>query len=350
MNAGVRYVLGMLVGFAICAGAWSLYLWQFIDFRAEGNAVNIATWYEKKDAIARKIPSPKIVIAGGSGAYYGLSAKVLAQRLGVNALNYGTHAGLTLDYILHKVRKRLKPGDLVVLALEYEYYPRGRGLNATCVEYFIGGDPSYLSRLRFSEKIDVFFSPTAIMWLKKNNETPDSQRFVQETAAKETSMTTNEFGDRTGHTKNSMSAAQKQLIANTDHITVLQNPDMLKKADVWNELKKFADWCKRRDVTLIATYPNTIDHPSLHNEQARKNLQQLRKQYKKLGIPLYGEPEQAFLPREEFYDTAYHLTQDGQEARTQKFAEVIRECVEEWKSRQATMPEVTGPNSQTPER
>ncbi|MFZ4682369.1 MAG: hypothetical protein ACOYMS_07695, partial [Terrimicrobiaceae bacterium] len=126
--------------------------------------MNIAAWYDYKDAIARETSSPRIILVGGSNVLYGLSARQISEALGVNAINYGTHAGLTLDYLLYKAKTIARSGDLVVLALEYEYFEATGVLNSVSFEYIVGGDPAYISQLSLNQALQCFFSPGLSSW------------------------------------------------------------------------------------------------------------------------------------------------------------------------------------------
>src|SRR4051812_31724248 len=72
--------------------------------------------YQRKTFAADRIQEPKIVIIGGSGAHYGYSAREISRETGLPVVNFGSHAGLGLPYILYKARKVLKPNDFAVLA------------------------------------------------------------------------------------------------------------------------------------------------------------------------------------------------------------------------------------------
>ncbi len=104
-------------------------------FRSTPNAHYIANWLEQKTNIAARTASPRIVIAGGSNAFYGLSAKRISETFGVRAVNYATHGGLLLDYHLYKLRQILRPGDLLILPLEFEFYDADERPMDACIEY-----------------------------------------------------------------------------------------------------------------------------------------------------------------------------------------------------------------------
>lgn len=65
---------------------------------------------------------PRTVFLGGSGTLFGVDAKLVSQKLGVPAFNFGLHAGLRLDAVLAIGRQIAAPGVVLVLPLEQGYY------------------------------------------------------------------------------------------------------------------------------------------------------------------------------------------------------------------------------------
>lgn len=63
---------------------------------------------------------PKVVFVGGSNLAFGLDSAAVEQALGVPVVNMGMNAWLGLRFMLNEVRGALRPGDTVVVALEYE--------------------------------------------------------------------------------------------------------------------------------------------------------------------------------------------------------------------------------------
>lgn len=77
----------------------------------------LAELVEHKAALAQATPGPRVVIAGGSNAYYGLDAGILQDELDVPVVNlalpFGAHHhAIALDLLEHQVQ----PGDIVVFS------------------------------------------------------------------------------------------------------------------------------------------------------------------------------------------------------------------------------------------
>lgn len=74
---------------------------------------------------------PRIIIFGGSASVFGLDAELMEQKLGIQTINFATHAGLGLDFQLSRIKRFAKKGDTALLVLELEAY----GDNAVPGEY-----------------------------------------------------------------------------------------------------------------------------------------------------------------------------------------------------------------------
>lgn len=77
----------------------------------------LAELIEHKAALARAVDGPRVVIAGGSNAYYGLDAAAIERQLGVPVVNvalpFGAHdPQIALDLLENQVRS----GDVVVFS------------------------------------------------------------------------------------------------------------------------------------------------------------------------------------------------------------------------------------------
>jgi hypothetical protein len=94
----------------------------------------------------------KILVAGGSGALFGVDACRLTEELGVPVLNLGLHAGLSLEQILGAARDAAERGDAVVLALEPPHY-RGTELTDWQARNMIAWEPGRWDALPIPERI-----------------------------------------------------------------------------------------------------------------------------------------------------------------------------------------------------
>lgn len=79
------------------------------------------TWAAIIDKHARldSLPSPKIILAGGSNIMFGLSAKMLEDTFKIPAQNLGLGGALGLKFMLNEALPSVKKGDIVIASTEY---------------------------------------------------------------------------------------------------------------------------------------------------------------------------------------------------------------------------------------
>lgn len=306
-----KFLVGAGGGFvglaAICLGLFAAQLGR----PTKEGALRCAVVQAKQD-IAVAETRPKIVLVGGSGVHQGIGADLMTARLNKPVINLGAFAGLTADELLYRAKQSVRPGDAVVLALEYKYYS-GRMPSTVAVDFAMTCGASYFEQLPLPQKIQYMIAtPVARLW--------DVLRHKRDHGLVERArsrMTPN--GDR--KRDRAVFAAQSKSL----HERVsLYRPMFIKVEQRGPEAQAIADfvaWARQHDVCVVATWPNTIAFPSYAKDPA---FDQIRAQYAGIGVQVIGEPQDAMLDAEMFYDTQYHLDIPGIEQRTQRFIDVLQ--------------------------
>ncbi len=109
---------------------------------------------QKKKAISASIPGPRLLLVGGSSVLFGLNAKMIEEQTGRRTVNMGTHAGLGLDYILYLAKKVARPGDTILIVIEYELYT-GRPDVENHDDFILARDPEFFRQMSLLDKVDM---------------------------------------------------------------------------------------------------------------------------------------------------------------------------------------------------
>ena len=84
--------------------------------------------YNRKLALLDTVPSPRIILVGGSNLAFGIDSRQLQDSLHRRVVNMGLHGGMGIRLPLGDVLSRLREGDVVVLAMEYgNFFGGGNG-------------------------------------------------------------------------------------------------------------------------------------------------------------------------------------------------------------------------------
>lgn len=321
MTIPLRFFTGLVTGLAIAFVIYfGLVQWQL------GAPTTSSYWSfdlnTRKHARAASIPGPKLLIIGGSGALFGISARRFESELGVPTVNLTTHAALQTAYILTLARKAARPGDTVLLALEYELYEAGntnmdQWADALFIDFLMARDPAYFRSLPVGDQFDLSMRLSRDRLkrgLKGTLRPPPPPEFQEYTPYD--SKNVDEYGDMTGHKSARVPSGTP---AELEISAALAN-GLSKARSGMTEIRKFIDWAKTHDVRVLATFPNLCDSPAYDSPKAQSTAEEITGLYQSLGVPTVGDYRGSLLPRSDFYDTYYHLTEEASAERTKRLA------------------------------
>lgn len=323
MTVPLRFFTGLASGLALAFGIFfGLVYWQL------GAPTVMSYWSHdlntRKQARAASIHEPKLLIVGGSGALFGINARRLETELGVPTVNLGTHAALATAYILDLARKATRPGDTVLLALEYELYETG---NATMnkwtdplfIDFLMARDPAYFRSLPAGDQFNLAMRMSLDRLKRgiKNKLRPPPPPVPEYTVYDPKSV--DEYGDMTGHTRARIPSGVPAELG-----TAVLAGGLSKTRAGLTEIRAFIDWTKTNGVRVLATFPNLCAKPVYDSPKTEKAAAEIRAFYQSLGVPVVGNYRDVLLPRSEFYDTCYHLTEEGAAARTHRLVPLLK--------------------------
>lgn len=257
--------------------------------------------YKKKEAAAASIHGPKTVIIGGSGTHYSYSARVVAEKTGLSVVNLGTHAGLGAEYLLHRARASLKPGDTAVVALEHQliYAVKPSSVLAT---YVLTSDPDYLLSAPRRDLPALLFGFPPVQAIRQAAATSVPHRsplYRPETVTAQ--------GDETANTPEN----KQPYMAATVHAIAagaVAPPDPTRPPGF---LVEFVAWAKQNNIRLLQAWPPTTFRPVYLTPYYAWYFEQYAETYRRLGFEVLGNPVNYFIPEEEMLDSMYHADVNG---------------------------------------
>lgn len=252
-------------------------------------------------------PSPKIVIVGGSNVAFSVDSKRLSAATGRTVVNMGIQAGIGLNFMLREVEPNLAQGDVVLLIPEYQHF--------FTTTY---GESELISVLRFYPRAwrYVLTLPqlrNVLLWFPFYAR----ERFMELLKSPTGRIRTdpvyrrnrfNTLGDIDLHLESSPSNFAKVRL-------FLGRPqDYQLNPQARDLIEQFAERSAARGVRVYLLYPSVPD--VLYGEWAG-NLALVDHELRRTSkISILDRPQDAVLPANDFYDTAYHLTTAGREVRT----------------------------------
>jgi hypothetical protein len=280
------------------------------------------------------IPSPKIVFLGGSSVLFGIDATMVENEIHVPTENFGLHAGMRLDWLLAEGERAVTSGDLLVLALEPNFYECGQSTwtqwqlyNALAWKIFLPASLSErINAVVHGGSLDSPYVKIAAYWDSKvvpervaprlaamAPATEIIERYESGRARSErfaySAYNVDGHGDLQ-HTEGSRYADEPADVTRPDRIC----------SGVKDSLRSFVAQMRGRGVRVVFEYfPYLID--DVPTSDWVPAAQRFAADINQIGSELIGARDDFFFSRNMFFNTIHHLNGDGRRKAT---AAIIR--------------------------
>ena len=265
-----------------------------------------------KDKLLKESPSPRLIMIGGSNLSFGINSQMIKDALDLNPINTGIHADIGLKYMMDDVLEHIKPGDIVVMAPEYQHfygsYAYGRhSLLITVVDI----DRDSLNNLSIKQWLDIlpFFPHFSFSKLKP------SEYFFQQ--SKKIGVyerrSFNQYGDVDIH----WSHPGKKVRPN-DKFSDTLNENLIQA------IVEFRDKLSQKGAILYVTFPG---YQQASFDKNKEEISKIEKKLSENNFLLLGYPERYKIPNNMMYNTPYHLTKEGVDLRTQRLIEDLSQAI-----------------------
>lgn len=316
----LKYFRSILTGFGL--SSLCFFLAALIQVNAPTSTSQwIYDLYIAKKNIAQELSSPKLVVAAGSNAMIGISCWQIQQETGTPCLNGAINVGLGLNYILYQARSFLNAGDTVLLPLEYELYESSVQPSSVAIDYVFAHDFDYWQSTDYLTKMRFLFGlgfKRTLMGLTSKIKQPSTEF---KTVNRLRSI------DRAGDW---IANRPQDLTPNHQRRLLLLHSyqgDGLRINDYSQQkIAEFINWCHQHRVKVLATWPNTIRYSEYQQPQYQEFFASIKAFYQKQNVSLIGNPEDYMYDKSMFFDSAYHLNQDGVKVRTEQLIEALSSC------------------------
>lgn len=131
-----QFVRGAMGAAVVLAVLWGVIVWSLAG-RAHVHNQWVAQAMAHKLAIAAAVDGPRVLVVAGSGAMFGIDSGMLGDALGRPVVNLGVNAGVLAPYIIEHARQALRPGDWVILPLEYPLFHDEGMTNRQFIDFYV---------------------------------------------------------------------------------------------------------------------------------------------------------------------------------------------------------------------
>jgi hypothetical protein len=266
----------------------------------------------QKDSLLIHVKKPRIIFVAGSSMSLSLNSQVIKDSLHLNPINTGIHAGLGLFYMMDDVLEYIRPGDIIVLAPEYQQYygDFAEGGEELLRAAFDTSSKGLLLKLRPQQLLKIYpyipkysmqkFVPGQYFWLK-------AEDFYSKDAF-------NQYGDAVMHWH----------VKYDKPVPIYKSLDGEFNYDVIRAIKKFDHDIKAKGARLLISFPpfqkSSFDY-------CRDDIHFIEKQIRSTGAEVITTPERFIMTDDLLFDTPYHLNKKGVDRRSQLMIEDLRKAL-----------------------
>ena len=277
-----------------------------------------------KVARGSALGSPKLVVISGSNATMGIDMATLGRSLSIRAFNFGLSASDGPGLQSFEAAKILKPGDAVLMPLEYLAYDYGRPQDSLVdTVYACGLD--YWQSLALDEKL--FYVMAAKPWRLFDAMMFERNRAVVARTAAEAAVEAGPLGQDLSE---AMPAPARVPPGVQQPIAIRFDP----ASPGVHAIANFVHAAQQRHVAVFATWPNTLMFPEYRDSPEFAKILDF---YRVLGVQMIGRPEDAMFPQAMMGDTLYHLNRAGIALRTERLVRNLGQdpAFNAWRARTA---------------
>jgi hypothetical protein len=270
-----------------------------------------------KHKTLEETPCSRLIIAGGSNCAFGIDSAEMESALNMPVINMGLDAGFGLGRILDDITPYTHSGDILLIIPEYEYftYIWNGGTAAWMLIFDTGFIKSGQYHLLFSRYYG--FPPNFGSYLQeaKINSIPRLFEPVDPTPRVYYRNGFDKYGDEVAH----LSLPPSTSVRTAPPLGSINQLYL-------NDFSQLVDEFVKKGVTVLLSYPS-YDAASFDN--SKDTIAHLDRIFRKAkNMTVISTPSEYRTPREDMYDTTYHLNARGRQTRTARLVADL----EAWKA------------------
>ncbi len=263
---------------------------------------------EKYDKLV-STQGPKIILVGGSSVTYGIKEQQLEELTERPVVSLGLYGGLGDLFQTELALANIDPGDLVVLAYEYNWIDTD-AFTTIPADMVMSGIGSRLSLYRYipaNQWVPIVgylfpYAEKKLEYVKNPGEDHHHTMFDGEGRLTE--------------------VREESLVLDYETNAEIQNPidytDKTVSEETVAYLKKFVKRVERKGGTVVLTAPPLLDQAAVCDPSEFTRV--YKDAGEQIGIAVISDPAAYIFPAELMYDTVYHCNDKGAEMRTKLLA------------------------------
>ncbi|WP_188767948.1 hypothetical protein [Emticicia aquatilis] len=260
------------------------------------------------------LPSPKLILIGGSNVMFGFNSPYMEQELKMPVQNMALAASLGLSFMLNEVKEDIKKGDVVLLSIEYFLNEGDDNIKLFLAELYPPAKkyiefPNVLEDLKANCKY-IFRELRKYLLLKVLS----NDNHIDDVAY-----------SRKAFNKNGNIREELRLVS---HLPLNDGGPIARKSysESITKINKFVELMESKGAKVYFVFPCLAESQYKLSPEAIEDLHQ---QYKKsLKTKIINSPIDSVYPDSCFYDTIYHLRSPYHTVHTKKVIKDLEQYLE----------------------
>ena len=276
----------------------------------------IRTAYDFKQAYADSVRVPKIVVVGGSSNLFGVRCETIAAETGMPCVNMAVTAGIGIDLILAKADPAIRPGDVLLIPAEYDFYHMDGEIianNSVANQYVVTYEPALLSRF------DLHRRAAALLSLSLQDVYTSAVEMALQAHGFQRRFTISQLttqGDLSGHTLTKAADYTAYLAGLQGAVAVAPDP----QSEGMRLIADFVAGHRANGVRVFSAFPPTIDDGPVQ----LAGYDAIRSWWQTNSDGFLETPNLARYPRDQFFDTHYHLAEPAQIQHSRRLGQALK--------------------------
>ncbi len=254
------------------------------------------------------VQEPKIILIGNSSVSFGIDSEMIEHEFGMPVVNLGLHAGLGNKFLERMVLGNISEGDIVIVA-HTDYSDNGEIEQPDLAWITIENYGELWKLLDIREWLQILPALPNYIWQSTFLYVSGRGNRISEEEYRRDMF--NQYGDVA-------SEREKRIFEVEDGMIKVPEVGM----QCMYRLNALNSYCAERNaVMLIAAYPIAAGE---YTPDKQKYVSFQRKLIEHAECEVISDFTDYFIGYEYFYDTYYHLTNNGAEIRTERLIKDIR--------------------------
>jgi len=277
-----------------------------------------------KHARAQAAQGPRMLFVGGSNVAFGMDCEQVRQRTAYEPVNLAVHASVGMDFMLSEGLSVARPGDVVVVSLEYGhlagYMPEGKDLRALMhILLLRPQNARYLScASSHAARQRLLVQPHRAPAARGPN--PRARPDVRAAYRRDCFDL---YGDVVRHRSMCFTPDRHERGRHAHGVEA-------RVVDAVKRLNRFHAACQARGAFAFYVYPPIPDTSLASGCAGIMRTDRVLRE--RLTMPVLNRPGDVAWPLERFYDTCYHLTGEAATRRTDLLLESLAGNWQRWAS------------------